>query len=190
VLQVSSHWKYCIQNIYRFEALTAVITCGSIFWDITPCCLVKVNWRFGGIFRPFYHEDGGRLFFETSGILRTTQHYNSKSHSLQFTILFILPKIYRRNNCDLNSGARIFSEQSLPALSFSYLFVVTFFWGGNLRGCAGLLQARACVDLPFRRIQPRRSGNGECLFISCHWLPLSTLQQAPGNGTMTVTACS
>jgi hypothetical protein len=143
---VSSHWKYCEQNIYRFEVLTAVVTWGSSFWDITPCFPVKVNWRFGRIFRPFYHEDGSSMFFETSRILRTIQQYNSKGHSLQFTILFIFPKIYRRKNCDLNPGARIFSEQSLRALSFSYLFVVKFFWEGNLLGCAGLLHARTCVD--------------------------------------------
>jgi hypothetical protein len=67
------------------------------------------------------------MFFETSDILRTTQRYNSKGHVLQFPNLFILPKIYRRKNCDLDPGAGIFCEQSFRARSFSYLFVVKFF---------------------------------------------------------------
>jgi hypothetical protein len=33
-----------------FEAITAVVMKSSIFWDITPCSLLKVNRRFGGIY--------------------------------------------------------------------------------------------------------------------------------------------
>jgi hypothetical protein len=31
-----------------FEVLTAVVMKNSVFWDIVPCSLLKVNWRFGG----------------------------------------------------------------------------------------------------------------------------------------------
>jgi hypothetical protein len=34
-----------------FEALTAVVLKISVYWDITPCNLLEVNRRFGGIFR-------------------------------------------------------------------------------------------------------------------------------------------
>jgi hypothetical protein len=41
----------CLISFYWFNAgsenLTAVVTKNSIFWDITPCCPLKVNilWR-------------------------------------------------------------------------------------------------------------------------------------------------
>jgi hypothetical protein len=34
-----------------FEVLTAVVMKSTIFWDITPCSPVKVNRRFGRIYR-------------------------------------------------------------------------------------------------------------------------------------------
>jgi hypothetical protein len=34
-----------------FEVLTVVVMKSSIFWDITPCSLLKVNRRFGGTYR-------------------------------------------------------------------------------------------------------------------------------------------
>jgi hypothetical protein len=34
-----------------FEVLTAVFMKSSIYWDITPCTPLKVNRRFGGIYR-------------------------------------------------------------------------------------------------------------------------------------------
>jgi hypothetical protein len=35
-----------------FEVLTAVVMKSSIFWDITPCSLLKVNRHFGGTSSP------------------------------------------------------------------------------------------------------------------------------------------
>jgi hypothetical protein len=32
-----------------FEVLTAIVMESTIFWDIPPCSLLKVNWRFGEI---------------------------------------------------------------------------------------------------------------------------------------------
>jgi hypothetical protein len=34
-----------------FEVLTALDMKSSVFWDITPCSLVKVGGRFGGRYR-------------------------------------------------------------------------------------------------------------------------------------------
>jgi hypothetical protein len=42
----------------RFEVLTAVVMKSSIFWDVTPCSLLKVNQRFGGRCR--HHLQGRR----------------------------------------------------------------------------------------------------------------------------------
>jgi hypothetical protein len=45
------HFKiYAIQPWYCcavFEVLTAIVMKCSVFWDITPCSPLKVNWRFG-----------------------------------------------------------------------------------------------------------------------------------------------
>jgi hypothetical protein len=42
-----------------FEVLTAVVMKSSIFWDITPCSLLKVNRGFGGTYR--HHLQGRRI---------------------------------------------------------------------------------------------------------------------------------
>jgi hypothetical protein len=33
-----------------------VITKTSVYWDITPCCPLKVNGRFGGTYRPYLQD--------------------------------------------------------------------------------------------------------------------------------------
>jgi hypothetical protein len=35
-------------SIVRFEVLTVAVMKNIVFWDITPCSSLKVNWRFGG----------------------------------------------------------------------------------------------------------------------------------------------
>jgi hypothetical protein len=42
--------------IVGFEVLTAVVMKSFIFWDVTPCSLLKVDRRFGGTFR--FHLQG------------------------------------------------------------------------------------------------------------------------------------
>jgi hypothetical protein len=42
-----------------FEVLTAVVMKSSVFWDKTPCSLVKVNWCFGETYR--LHLQGRRV---------------------------------------------------------------------------------------------------------------------------------
>jgi hypothetical protein len=42
-----------------FEVPTAVVMKSSIFWDITPCSPLKVNWCFGGTCR--LHLQGLRI---------------------------------------------------------------------------------------------------------------------------------
>jgi hypothetical protein len=37
---------HCVQ----FEVLAAVVIKNTVFWDITPCRLLSVNRRFGGIY--------------------------------------------------------------------------------------------------------------------------------------------
>jgi hypothetical protein len=42
-----------------FEVLTAVVTKNSVFWYVTPCCLLNVNWRYGGTC--YLHLQGKRI---------------------------------------------------------------------------------------------------------------------------------
>jgi hypothetical protein len=49
---------FCILKLY-LEVLTAVIMKITIFWDKTPCSLLKVNRRFGGTYR--FHLRGLRI---------------------------------------------------------------------------------------------------------------------------------
>jgi hypothetical protein len=42
-----------------FKVLTAVVMKSTIFWDITPCSPLKIDWRFGGIYR--LHLQGRRI---------------------------------------------------------------------------------------------------------------------------------
>jgi hypothetical protein len=39
-----------------FEVLRAVLINSSIFWDIKPCSLLKVYWRFGGTHNLYLHS--------------------------------------------------------------------------------------------------------------------------------------
>jgi hypothetical protein len=45
--------SYSVSSMFvaGFEVLTAVVMKSTIFWDITPCSPLKVNQRFGGIYR-------------------------------------------------------------------------------------------------------------------------------------------
>jgi hypothetical protein len=45
-------------RLVGIEVLTAVVMKSTIFWDITPCSLLKVNRRFGGTYR--LHLQGRR----------------------------------------------------------------------------------------------------------------------------------
>jgi hypothetical protein len=48
---------FCYKYIFvAFEVLAAVAMKSSVFWDITPCSLLKVNRGFGGIYR--FHFEG------------------------------------------------------------------------------------------------------------------------------------
>jgi hypothetical protein len=38
-------------NKVGFEVLKTVVMKSTVFWDITPCNLLKINGRFGGIYR-------------------------------------------------------------------------------------------------------------------------------------------
>jgi hypothetical protein len=44
---VALHLGGQVKRCVRFEVLTAVVTKGTIFWDITPCSPLKANRRFG-----------------------------------------------------------------------------------------------------------------------------------------------
>jgi hypothetical protein len=45
-----------------FEVFTAVVMKSTIFWDVTPCCLLSCNRRFGGTYRLHLQgQAGGKL---------------------------------------------------------------------------------------------------------------------------------
>jgi hypothetical protein len=48
-----------LHNRVGFEVRTAVVIKSTIFWDITPCSILKVNRRFGGIYR--LHLQGRKI---------------------------------------------------------------------------------------------------------------------------------
>jgi hypothetical protein len=74
-------WYILFKSCAGFEVLTAVVIKSYIFWDITPCSLLKINRRFGrtyallatcfhagfllGLF--FGREDGGDMFLRNIG---------------------------------------------------------------------------------------------------------------------------
>jgi hypothetical protein len=41
---------YMIMNCVGFEVLTVVVMKSTIFWDITPCSLLRINRCFGGTY--------------------------------------------------------------------------------------------------------------------------------------------
>jgi hypothetical protein len=47
-----------------FEVLTAVVMKSTIFWDIMPCSLLKVNRRFGGTYRLHNHGRIGPAIYQ------------------------------------------------------------------------------------------------------------------------------
>jgi hypothetical protein len=44
------------ENYAGFEVLTPMVVKSYFFWDITPCSPLKVNRRFGGIYRLYLQE--------------------------------------------------------------------------------------------------------------------------------------
>jgi hypothetical protein len=65
-----------------FEVLTAAVMKSTIFWDIMPCSVLKINQRFGGTYRLHIHagflldlffdpEDGCDMFFRNASLLST-----------------------------------------------------------------------------------------------------------------------
>jgi hypothetical protein len=58
VLQFSISFSYSMY-IVGFEVLTAVVMKSTICWDITSCSPLKVNRRFGGIYR--FHLQGREI---------------------------------------------------------------------------------------------------------------------------------
>jgi hypothetical protein len=60
------------KNVVGFEVLTPVVMKNSIFWDITPCSLLKVNRLFGGIYR--HHLQGRRISQARYNLLATWFH--------------------------------------------------------------------------------------------------------------------
>jgi hypothetical protein len=52
-------WSRSILVTIGFEALNAVVMKISIFWNVTPCSLLKVNQRFEGTYR--LHLQGRRI---------------------------------------------------------------------------------------------------------------------------------
>jgi hypothetical protein len=50
---------FSARNNVEIQVLVAVVMKSSIFWDITPCRLLKVNGRFGGTCR--LHLQGRRI---------------------------------------------------------------------------------------------------------------------------------
>jgi hypothetical protein len=49
--KLKNSWHLTLLKIVGFEVLAAVVMKSPIFWDITPCGLLKTNRRFGGTYR-------------------------------------------------------------------------------------------------------------------------------------------
>jgi hypothetical protein len=94
-----------------FEVLTAVIMKSTIFWDITPCSLLRVNRRFGGTYclhlqgrriswARSQHEsrwqDGGDMFFRNVGWLSMdyTELYPRRWYFSHVLVCFYLNSCY------------------------------------------------------------------------------------------------
>jgi hypothetical protein len=52
-------WSNIKMNLAGFEVLTAVVMKSIIFWDITLCSPLSVDWRFGGTYR--LHHQGRKI---------------------------------------------------------------------------------------------------------------------------------
>jgi hypothetical protein len=51
IKKIYSACQHLTTRFVEFEVITAVVMKSTIFWDITPCSLLKVNRRFGGTYR-------------------------------------------------------------------------------------------------------------------------------------------
>jgi hypothetical protein len=99
----------CIKlNIFLgFEVLTAVVMKSAIFWDLTLCSPLRVNWRVGGTYSLhllatcfhtgfllglfFYPEDGGDMFLRNVGWLSTDYTtLNPRKWYSSYIFLFVL----------------------------------------------------------------------------------------------------
>jgi hypothetical protein len=74
----------------RSEALTAVVMKSIIFWDITPCSPVRVNWRFGGTYR--LHLQGRRISRASRALLVTCVHAALLPVDFQRTTRLYIPE--------------------------------------------------------------------------------------------------
>jgi hypothetical protein len=54
--------KHCTYINVGFEVLTAVVVKNIIFWDVTPCSLLRCNRRFGETYR--VHLQGRRKLYQ------------------------------------------------------------------------------------------------------------------------------
>jgi hypothetical protein len=105
VILTSHHLKIFVIYIYIvwsdkyekkyiiFEVLTAVVMKSCIYWDITPCSPLKVNRRYGGIFR--LHLQGWRISQAWKLMARRGLAFNELHGVMsQKTELFIIKKTY------------------------------------------------------------------------------------------------
>jgi hypothetical protein len=67
----------------RYEALTAILIKGTIFRDMTPCTLLKINRRFAKIYR--LHLQGRKLFVSAYFLILTLEIIYSSETSVDIT---------------------------------------------------------------------------------------------------------
>jgi hypothetical protein len=93
IIPVLNYIHAAFSQFIGFEALTAVAMKSTIFWDITPCSSLSVNWRFGWTYR--LHLQGQKISqawnqresrWQTELCLQqTTHHYTPEDSTFFFS---------------------------------------------------------------------------------------------------------
>jgi hypothetical protein len=93
-----TQWTYNGEHTFkyvRFQVLTAVVMKSSIFWDITPSSLLKVNRRFGGTC--YLHFQVRRLSRARNQCESRWQEKHREVHDEELHKIFSSPHIIRLN---------------------------------------------------------------------------------------------
>jgi hypothetical protein len=102
-----------------FEVLTAAVTKSTIFWDITPCSPLRVNWHFRGTYR---------LHLQRRKISRARNHRESR---WQTKFCFLARLIFRpwrwRRYAPLKRWLTFNGLHGIVSQKMVF-FKITYFW--------------------------------------------------------------